>query len=573
MNGEKISSFQNNTYTCIKLPITKILHNNNKENENILSTIQDTVFRTNHIITLGYMLLRFWVLEKYHTNQQIPKIDENTIKMSFKTFYLKDKMCTNEENKNMLMEFKTLIEKNKLTSLQESKIDETNLLQILSYSAIKMLTAIENNIKMHFIDRVKTFIYRSFYHNYKTEIEKTPTYKKELRKELTLVIKDILENHSEDLESDEKYHTWIRSYKYKILPENYEESYYYDIHKEPQKYLKHMIFMCLELEEKQLKLFQFFPLQTRIIPNHIDLDTYTINRMFETNKKLQRERQSNLTLNEVFIWDKFFNINNKYDTKKYSFNNVIVTDGYSVSLRMITKEQKEKMKTKQSHKKNCREENKKLTKEEKVEKKKKKQLKDQEEKETIKKEQTRIKEALKIQIQNETKEEKATRKKIEKEQKEILKQEKQEEKRNNSEFKYIDEVPKEELKGNRVFIDPGKRSLLYMMDEKETFLDYTTKGRFFRTKRFKYQRLLQNYKNKFEIQEVEKELTGLNSKSCVVNCFQEYIHKKIEINKKLSSFYQQEIFRKYKWYLYLNNKKENTKLIEEIKKNMENLLC
>jgi hypothetical protein len=36
------------------------------------------------------------------------------------------------------------------------------------------------------------------------------------------------------------------------------------------------------------------------------------------------------------------------------------------------------------------------------------------------------------------------------------KQSKKDKKKANPEFKYIDEVPKENLQGNRIFVDPGK---------------------------------------------------------------------------------------------------------------------
>jgi hypothetical protein len=62
------------------------------------------------------------------------------------------------------------------------------------------------------------------------------------------------------------------------------------------------------------------------------------------------------------------------------------------------------------------------------------------------------------------------------------------------EFPYIDEIPMEALKGKHIFIDPGKRSLFTMMDDKGKFCSYTNGMRIKETKRLKYQRLLRyNY--------------------------------------------------------------------------------
>ena len=43
------------------------------------------------------------------------------------------------------------------------------------------------------------------------------------------------------------------------------------------------------------------------------------------------------------------------------------------------------------------------------------------------------------------------------------------------EFPYIDDVDKEELKGNHIFIDPGKRSLFTIMNDDGKFYSYTNK--------------------------------------------------------------------------------------------------
>jgi hypothetical protein len=70
-------------YQCLKVHIQKIL----KSDTDIktLSIINDAVLRTNYITTKSYFLLRLWVLEKYHGNQGIPLITEDTIKMSMKS--------------------------------------------------------------------------------------------------------------------------------------------------------------------------------------------------------------------------------------------------------------------------------------------------------------------------------------------------------------------------------------------------------------------------------------------------------------------------------------------------------
>jgi hypothetical protein len=61
-------------------------------------------------------------------------------------------------------------------------------------------------------------------------------------------------------------------------------------------------------------------------------------------------------------------------------------------------------------------------------------------------------------------------------------------------------------------------------------------------------------------------LSSYNSKTVNYKKFKKFIKKKNELNKVLLEKYQNEIFRKYKWYGFLNRKKTETKIIREIKK-------
>ena len=134
------------------------------------------------------------------------------------------------------------------------------------------------------------------------------------------------------------------------------------------------------------------------------------------------------------------------------------------------------------------------------------------------------------------------------------------------EFPYIDELPMEALKGKHIFVDPGKRSLFSMMDDKGQFCSYTNGMRIKETKRLKYQRLLKNYKDKIHITETEQTLNTFNSKSCNIDKFKEYITKKLEVNEIVVPLYQDIQFRKYKWYAYINKKRSEDNMLNMIEK-------
>jgi len=503
-------------YKCIKLPITSIL-NNNEESQNIFNTIQDAVYRTNYITTKTSLLLRLWCLDKFYNGIDIPLITEATIRMAMKSIVIP---CAsgrkpNEDNALLLNEFKNLHN----FKLENGK----NLSTILNYYAITILTSIETNIKMNFFNYVNRFINSYFKVLYKDDIT-NKEFKKQLFKDLYVVKNDILNG---SLKSNLKFHNWINEYRYKIVPENFEVSYYYDVKATPQKYLKYMIFMNIELEKIEGKMYQFFPLQSSVIPNHIQMDTRAIIELLVEKEK--KQYLDNIELNKEFLWDKYFNITQKI--KDYKFDNTIITDGYATSLRFIHSDYIEGEKIKKEKMKKGRKDAREMTEE------------DKEKKKLDKKNLQEKKELNKLKQKDKPK-------KVEKIQ----------------EFLYIDEVDKEELEGRHIFIDPGKRSLFTMMDDEGKFYSYTNKQRVNETKRLKYQNILKKYRDELDITSKENELSSYNSKSCNITSFNEFITKKINTNEVLYKLYQNNKFREYRWYAFINKKRTEDNMLNKIEK-------
>jgi hypothetical protein len=503
-------------YKCIKLPITSIL-NNNEESQKIFNSIQDAVYRTNYITTKTSLLLRLWCLDKFHNGIDIPLINENTIKMCMKSILLPSSGPKPKNNNLLLL--------NEFKNLHNFTLENgNNLSSILDYYAITILTSIETNIKMHFFDYVNRFINSYFKVLYKDDIT-NKEFKKQLFKDLYVVKNDILNG---SLKSNLKFHNWINEYRYKIVPENFEVSYYYDIKATPQKYLKYMIFMNIELEKIEGKMYQFFPLQSSVIPNHIQMDTKSVIELLVDKGK--KEYLDNIELNKEFLWDKYFNITQKI--KDYKFDNTIITDGYATSLRFIHNDYIEGEKIKKEKMKKGRKDARELTDEEKEKKKLDKKILQDEKKELNKLKQ------------------KDKPKKVEK----------------TYEFPYIDDVEKEELKGSHIFIDPGKRSLFTMMNDDGKFYSYTNKQRVNETKRLKYQNILKKYRDELEITSKENELSSYNSKSCNITNFNDFITKKINTNEVLYKLYQNNKFRQYRWYAFINKKRTEDNMLNKIEK-------
>ena len=528
-------------YKCIKVPLKKIL-----KDENAINTIVDAVERTNKIVIKTYLLLRLWLLDHYHSDGIIPIITTDTISLCIRT--LKIKIKKPKDNQTELF--------NEFNSLYEfEKEDAYNLNEILSYKVTTILTMIENNIKAHFFDYIKRYVISFFSDKYKTELENKTIEKSVLRKELYKVINNLLNSSNK---CDDKYKSWISENKFKILPDlsskdENEQNYFYDIKVNPQSYLSHMIWMSIEIEKFEKKAFQFFPLQNNIIPKFIPIDTTSLIDFFII--KNIKEYRENVRLHADELWSAF-NITQKI--KNYSFDDTIFTDGYSASLRFINNKYIQSKINKHKNMQNGKKVIKNLTILEKENVKKQKALKQLE----IKKEKSKVEITCKCGsiISKATL---SSHKKTLKHKK-YLKDNDETDDNGYIEFPYITEVELEKLSGKHIFIDPGKRDLLTMLDDNGTRLTYSNKQYLKSTKRLKYNNHLRKYKEEHGICEIENSLSEFNSKTCDISKFKEFIDNKLRVNNLLCEKYKLEKFRRYKFYSYINKKRSEDNMLNII---------
>ena len=549
-----------------KCSLNKILRESNF-NKPILF---DACFRTNQLVIHAYQFLRLWILNKYKNNLDIPKITFDIVKMTFNALSINDKGGNKPQGDNLKLyeEFNKFYEEHYKNLNYKNKISSSYLSQILNSMAIDMITNIENNVKLHFFKYLNRFVNSSFKKINSELIEKakegTKTeLRKQLNKEIYEVKQDLLNN---TLKSNEKYHKWIISHRDNIFYKDFVNSYEFDIQNNPQRYLKSMIYMCLEIEKLETKSFQFFPLRTDIINKYVPLDTKSLIQLFirEDAGDLLDDVESN----KEILWNKFFNINDPvFIQSNYQFDYKIYTDCYSVSIQMLRTDKVEDEKKKKLNKKNKKNEIKEKTKE--MTEEQKKEFKKKLEEDKIKQEQ-----AYKLKLKEQKDKEKEAFKKLSKEeQKKILDKRKEEIREakilNGTDFLYLEDLNDKQLEEvkncNFICCDPGKRILTYMKDKNGKKYRYTNRKHAKLTKRLKYQRLIQNYKDKNDISKVENELTNYNSRTCNLEKFKEFIKNKNKINTMLFEKYNKEIFRKYKWYGYLNRKHTETKMIREIK--------
>ena len=145
------------------------------------------------------------------------------------------------------------------------------------------------------------------------------------------------------------------------------------------------------------------------------------------------------------------------------------------------------------------------------------------------------------------------------------------------EFHNIEDLSKDQLEElkprNIVGCDPGKRSLVYMMDSNGKKLQYTAPQRKRESKAKTNQRILLVEKKRNNIIEKETHLSFQNSKSVDYEKFKKYLQEKNKLNKETAEFYKRDVWRKMKFRQYSYGKKSIDTFLNKIKETFgENIL-
>ncbi len=130
----------------------------------------------------------------------------------------------------------------------------------------------------------------------------------------------------------------LQKIRREILPKCENKMLMDDIEKNPFRYLKSMILMNKELEMKGRKMFQPIPLRTEFCNKYVSFNTGAIKDIFGEIKINKKDELDNSK-----IWEKYFNLR-KYKIKNCVFNELISTDGISVSISFINSKEFEKKK-------------------------------------------------------------------------------------------------------------------------------------------------------------------------------------------------------------------------------------
>ena len=520
------------SYKTVKTSLQKII----KHKESILK-INNAVINVNKIIIHTYQFIKLYCLDKFHNGKHIPELNKEFINAVMKILCVKNARGSKgtERSQALKKELYMFYIENYSNLTKYERLEYTNLNTVLDYESIGMLTCFKNHISEHYIQFLNRYINvvanKKKHLQYIKEAKCSSKLRKEMKRsllnDLRLLKNDIIDNTNKCYSTHDNLKNFIRK---SIIP--YQTDIRKQLENNPLTFLKSMIKMSIEIENKEEKTFSCFPLRKNIIPKYIKLDTTTVVHLlfgehinkgyYLTNgntKKLQSE-----------IWDTIFNTGKQiFKQKKYTFNCQIETDGIACSLLFIRNDLYDPFKVTKIH--------------------------------TIKKPKSYKPE------------------------------------------KYVEELTENEKKllknYNIIGIDPGKEDLIYATNgntkiingkHKTTTFRYSQNQRRKETKSKKYMKIIDKDKKdtiilkseklpKFmkelgieqdihtnkSVKKLETYLSTYNSKSCILENVKEYIKNKNTINCLLYKYYAKDLYRKLKWYAFINRQRSEGNMINAFK--------
>jgi hypothetical protein len=553
-------------FQCLKLPLKDFLID-----QTTLPKILSAVTRVNLLTKDAWAFLKIFILSKWDVANQFHRpmtINEDLLKMIFKVLSVQDPKRGGRPLGNRNLPTFQILERFYYDTFQpltsHVRIDALNLKQITDYQVTKMLTAIYNNIRLHFLKFLKGYVKSSCKNYYISQNRMIP---KIINKEVYKVNRDLIDG---TLTSDPKFHPWILRVRTHVLPIKTQckmvtnsdpliqkpvmttqiTTWIYDIadlKTEPEKYLITMMRMNHEQETLKAKMFRWLPSREDCIEGYIPIDSATVVQLLITDKN---DYSSHIMLEQDNIWGQCFNLKHSIlKSNNFQFNYRIETDGLIASIYMINindaEDEHQKKINGQQSVRNCAQ----LTDGERAERKANQEC------------EHRVKKRAQIEAYKKLTQKEKDRLKVQSQTVDGIQY---------LQFPYFNHLPQnklDELKNQQViFIDPGKRTLLTMMSRQEgkpTYLNYTNSQRIHETRRLKYARLLSNHRKQAGILAIESQLKD-SGKSCQLIQLENHLKVKSQVQDQLLRLYSDPIFKRYRWYAYLNTIRSEAKLLDRI---------
>ena len=495
--------------------------------------INELVIRINDIVIDTYQFIKLYVLKKLNNNNELPTIDITFIKYCITSLGTRDNRGKKIVDTPLLQEIQQFYSTDFQPINNHQKYQLNNLSFTLPYVCSSIEVSIKNNIKEHFIKRLSKFIsifggnyYEEHYSGELTD-RNTKEYKKEKNSLLYKVKKCIIEN--KPLEIPTIMNGWYNTIKDKITPSNIEKSMAYDCKANPYKYVSISYYLNCEFEKYNDSIYKEIELWKKKVDKARKEDT----------KKKYNDKIKELNCKIIKLFQ-LMSLRNSC-VPKYLFIdsatlvNVIGDTGNKGELLEELKTNRNKIWNTYFNM------NKSVFK-----------VKDYNFNYTL------ITDGIGCSLHFKHKNYKESKK----------------ENANNFESNdlyYIDDLSDEQIEEFKnkkiVTADPGKKYLLYMIDNENKVLKYSSGQRSIESLNTRNRRIKEtNKKQHQEIIDAETELSKYNCKTNNYEKFKEFIKEKYKCNKIIKKYYEEEINRKLNWRTKTYRQSSEDKFLNNIEK-------
>ena len=227
--------------------------------------LNDLVIRINDIVIDTYHMIKLFVLKKLNNNEELPILDATFIKYVITTLGTRDARGKKTVETNLYTELQNFYNTEFQPIYNHKKYQLNNLSYTLPYVCESIEISITNNIKEHFIKRLSKFINifgNNYYDdNYSGSLDINSSEYKAEKKAVIYKLKSSIINNKVD-EIPELFREWYENIKTRIIPSSIEKSIAYDCKANPSKYIPISFFInteyerCNELISKQIEQLQ-----------------------------------------------------------------------------------------------------------------------------------------------------------------------------------------------------------------------------------------------------------------------------------------------------------------------------
>lgn len=345
----------------IKTALKKVIRNQER-----LESLKSVVLECHELTTTVYQFMRLYLLKRYQ--RVIEQLENGTItappesllptfmKQGVPIVGMDEKLvdlfimaCTtrggsgSRTNKVLLDELNQFYDEEFFPLTGKIRQSATHKTYLIDHLCTKIATAYDNNLKCHFLERIRHLM------NVSNPIQDMP------KNECAIIKNAILRDDMSKV--PETHLSWALDLQQRFLPPVYEKCYGYDVLVNPDKYLYYTLELNrfyehknaeiassnLSEEQKHIqwcKLTQPIPLCTSLVPCHMSFDVSFINEYF-TPEKDKTYRQNHMSQYKDDLWNVLFDTNLKVMRPKPEYIlKSVQTDGIAISLCFSHKSKK-----------------------------------------------------------------------------------------------------------------------------------------------------------------------------------------------------------------------------------------